>query len=96
MTLKRHAVQGDLGGYSTLLVGRNTTTGNSQLDASVQPIREVIVQARPGNAAVVRVGNFAAILYELSPGESVTIPIDRLHKVYVSIGAGDGINWMAV
>lgn len=96
MTLKRHAVQGDLGGYNDLLVGRNTTTGNSRLDASTQPIREAMVQARPSNANVVRVGNDTAILWELSPGESVTIPINSLAKIWVAIGAGDGVNWIAV
>ena len=82
--------------YDTLHCGRDTTAGVHALPNINTRIWQCILQARPGNAANVLVGNATQQYFELAPGGALTIPIDALHKVYVNITAGDAVNWLAM
>jgi hypothetical protein len=64
------------------------------------PCWQVLAQADPGNADNVLIGDEAHGCHiVLRPGESITIPINNVRKVYVRTADGGGtsqVNWLAM
>lgn len=64
------------------------------------PCWQVLAQADPGNADNVLIGDEAhGCFIVLRPGESITIPINDVKKVYARTADGGGItriNWLAM
>ena len=65
--------------------------------ATGQPAcREVLVQSDPANTTNVLIGNSTAQYVNLTPGQSLSIPILGLDQIYVAMASGTGvINWLA-
>lgn len=82
--------------YDTLHAGTSTTAGVGQLANIGARIWQVILQADPGNAHYVYVGNANVQPWVLAAGATLTIPIDATNKIYVNITAGDAVNWLAM
>ncbi|MHC4620468.1 MAG: hypothetical protein ACYTEQ_22200 [Planctomycetota bacterium] len=60
-------------------------------------IFQVIVRASPDNSGRVLIGNEHTQNFPLDAGDSITIPIDDLRKVYVRFNTdNDEVNWLAM
>ena len=77
---------------------QEVTTGAAALHGGVSlSCKQVIVQAHPDNAQRVLVGNLYRQDIILVPGQSETLPIDDVSKVFVRAVAGtQTVNWHAV
>ena len=74
------------------------TTSAVQIVASAddKAIREALIQSDPANTTNVLVGNVDAQYVVLTPGQSVTIPVISLTRVYVKMSSGTGsVNWLS-
>lgn len=82
---------------TSILDGENTdvdTTGEP-LGADTE-CSEVLVQAKNANTGTLFVGDVDAQTFELTAGQSITVPIDNVNKVYVKASvANQGANWIA-
>lgn len=93
---------------STFDHGRKSSIGVSavQLTATSTPVKKgVAVKASRDNSSILYVGNSdvtadtadATDGFELFPGESITIGIDNVNKIYViSKAAGQEVFWLVV
>ena len=78
---------GEKTGITTSAVAISTTSSN---------IREALIQSDPSNTTNVLVGSADAQEVVLTPGQSITIPIMSLSRVFVKMASGTGIvNWLA-
>ena len=67
------------------------------LSAESYEIFQVLVRANPDNTGRVLVGDQWTYSIPLDPGDSITIPIDDLRKVYVSFDTiADTVGWLAM
>lgn len=78
------------------------TTGQITVNTTPQalgvstPCREVLIQAPITNSATVKIGNSTAQYIELAPGDSISIPIDNINKIYAVTSTGtETINWLS-
>ena len=81
-----------------LYAGEKTgiTASAVQISTTTNNIREVLVQADPGNTTNMLIGNVDSQEVVLTPGQSVTIPIISLSLVYVKMSSSTGtVNWLA-
>lgn len=70
------------------------TTGSTLPTNTVPEGVSVVVQAKNGNADVVRVGLTASPTLELSPGDSVTYRVQNTDQInLVAVSNGDGVNF---
>ena len=86
--------------YNRLYAGRLAeTTSTHILEVSgIRPrqVYGVIVQNDPASATSVHIGDEYQQTFELEIGATLTIPIDRLERVYVTFSGAATINWLAV
>jgi hypothetical protein len=67
------------------------TTSPQRLAPTTTPgIREVVIQADPGNVGNVLVGNATFQLLVLVPGQGLSIPINNLSSIWVKMASGTG------
>lgn len=83
---------------STLLSGTKTTTaGNAVAIASSTSCKSVLVQAKSANTGTVKLGNSSLQYIEMTAGDSISIDIDNLNKVYIDVTVdNEGINYVGV
>lgn len=89
-----------------LLAGQTAVTGNNEwtrFTDTATPIEGVVVKALAGNGGVVQVAGPAGapgippLAFPLAAGETVSISIDDLSKVYLFIAAaGDLVAYLAM
>jgi hypothetical protein len=81
------------------LIDDIVTAGTAPANGTI-PCWQVLVQADPGNSANILVGNeHQGCRIVLRAGESITIPVNRVEKVFViSLAAGGDqtVNWLAM
>lgn len=70
----------------------------TQLTTTSVPTKQVLVKAKVANTGIVRIGYATGQChFELSISESVTIPIDNLNKIWLSVSVGgEGVTYMYV
>lgn len=92
---------------SGLTAGRQTVTtaGTAvQLSSTATPCREVVITAETDNTGIVVVGGSAVVAslstrkgIPLSAGDSITLEINNLNKVYLDATVStDGVTYLAV
>lgn len=60
-------------------------------------ILEVILQNDPGSAVNMFIGNAFGQYFVLTPGQSITIPINNLNRVWAGTAGGAAtLNWIAM
>lgn len=63
--------------------------------ADDKAIREALIQSDPANTTNVLVGSATAQHVVLTPGQSITIPVISLTRVYVKMSSGTGtVNYL--
>lgn len=85
--------------YSGMFVGTKGVGFPAEaLFQESKPIFEVILQNDPGSANNMLVGNEFGQYVIVVPGQSITIPIDNLNKVYAVTAEGNSAtaNWIAM
>lgn len=71
---------------STTAVAVSTTAPNC---------REALIQSDPDNTTVMLVGDGSSQEIKLSPGQSITLPIISLSRVFIKMVSGTGTaNWL--
>lgn len=90
-----NAVAGSIG---TLNQGTDATVTTSAKQLAAQSCREVIVQNDPDNTGDMLVGNSAAQVFQLTPGQAIRLPVSNVNLVYVKMTSGTNqtVNWLAV
>lgn len=74
--------------------GIDTTAG--QVSTTSANCREALIQSDPANTTNMLVGNATAQHVVLTPGQSITIPIISLSRIYVKMASGTGVcNFLA-
>jgi len=65
--------------------------------AGTIPVVSVVVQSDPLNSGIVKIGTAALRTIKLDRGESISLPIDNLNKIWVeSSVAGDDVNFLGL
>lgn len=73
-----------------------TATVTPQAISEPLSIKEVVLQADEDNNTFVLVGNSTKQTIKLSPGQSITIPVDDLSLLYAKVDTGTAqLNWLA-
>lgn len=100
MTLRRQAVQGEVGGYERGFSGSVVGAYDGILvtgTPGTTPITTALLQAHPDNTGNVLVG-FAVSGNNpivLVPGAGITTPVRRLNLLRAVVAAGDSLGYMA-
>ena len=90
------AAEGGGGVSATLYAGTLTTSTTPAALAASQAVSEVVVQNDPDNTIDVLIGNASAQTVQLAPGDSITVPVDNLSKLYVVAASGAPVvNYLA-
>lgn len=82
-----------------LFTGRIASLTSAAQAIATEPqasIREVLVQADPANSTNVCVGTASAQYVVLTPGQSISLPLNSLTRIYVKMASATGaVNWLA-
>ncbi len=101
MTKKKcHLATPVLETYNVLHAGRlEETTGTHILETTgIRPrqVYGVIIQNDPDSANSIHVGDQYQQTFEIVAGGALTLPIDRLERVYITFSGAATVNWIAV
>lgn len=84
----------------TLFAGTRslTTTAAFALTATSQPCRTVLVQNDHDNTIDVLIGTESAQVYQLTPGDSVSLAVENVNEVFAKnvSSTTQSVNWLAV
>lgn len=86
------------GPYTTLTDGTDSlTTSATQLNAGVSVVAKwLLIQADPDNTVDILVGD-ATPAIQLTPGDSVVLPVSDVNKVYAKTVSSTGsANWLVL
>lgn len=73
-----------------------TTTPQALAAEPQASCREVLVQSDPANMTNLNVGNSTNQFLVLTPGQSVSLPINNITSVWIKMASGTGtVNWLA-
>lgn len=73
---------------STLYDGTLAATTSAAALAASTPVEEVVVVNDPDNSVDILVGNSSSQSNKLGPGDSATVVIDDLNKIYIKTASG--------
>ena len=82
---------------SAILAGQKTgvTVTAVQVSSTSRPAQEVLIQSDPANTTNVLVGDSDTQVVVLTPGQSLTVPINTLSLIWVKMASLTGVvNWM--
>ena len=96
--ITRGPVERVAGAYDEMFTGQIGIAFPAQAIYQEQrAILEVIVQNDPGSAVNAFIGNEFNQYLVLTPGQSITIPINNLNRVWAGTAGGAAtINWLAM
>jgi len=82
---------------SAILSGKLTgvTVTAVQVSSTSRPAQELLIQSDPANTTNVLVGDSDSQNIVLTPGQSLTIPVNTLSLIWVKMASATGVvNWL--
>lgn len=82
-------------GSTVLYAGTATATTTAAALAASQVVSELVVQCDPDNAVDCFVGNSTAQTIQLKPGQSLSVPVDNVSRLFVKTASSTAaVNYM--